>query len=80
MPSYRLNITSEGNDRAVVRNDLDIDVIVHLSFVLPSEYYGKYEVKNGAIVMERMNDELLQVYVVSAIDKKTEKEIYVELL
>ncbi|RLF48163.1 MAG: hypothetical protein DRN29_00420 [Thermoplasmata archaeon] len=80
VPSYRLNITFEGNDRAIIRNDLDMDVVAHLSFVLPSEYHGKYEVKNGVVIMERMNDELLQIYVVSTIDKKTEKEIYVELL
>ena len=80
IPSYKLNVSYVSSQKAIVKNDLDMDIEAHLSFIIPAEYHGKYEVKNGEVIMERENNELLQIYVKAYVDKKTEKEVYIELL
>ena len=75
IPSYRLNVTFENEYRATIRNDLDMDVDAHVVFTLPA---GDYTVNNGDVIMERTDGEHTELYVVSHVDKHTEKEVYVE--
>ncbi len=78
IPSYRLNISHESDFRVNVENNLDMDMDVHLKFVIPS---GRdYTINGGILEMERKGDENMEIYVLSHIEKHTEKEIYVELL
>ena len=80
IPSYRLNVSYLSEGKAIVKNDLDMDVNVLLKFTIPAEHEGKYSVKNGEVLMERSNGNLLQIYVRAMIEKRTEKEIGIELL
>ncbi len=80
IPSYRLNISYLSEEEAVVENNLDMDVDILLKFTIPAEYEGKYSVKNGEAVMERSDANLLQIYVKAKVEKRTEKEIGIELL
>ena len=80
IPSYRLNISYENDYKAKIKNDLDMNLTAHISFILPLNWDGKYVVRNGKVEMERKNEKNIQVYVVSSINKKTEKDVYAELL
>ena len=73
IPSYRLNCTFENEYRAVVENDLNINIFAHIVFTIPC---GEYEVKNGEIFMEREKNGIKQIYVVAEINGGEEKEIY----
>lgn len=75
IPSYRLNVTFENEHRARIHNDLAMDVDAHVVFTLPA---GDYTVVNGDVVMERTDGENMELYVVSHVDARTEKEVYVE--
>lgn len=77
IPSYRLNYSFEKEYKAIIKNDLDINIKAHLSFIVP---LGEYEVKNGKIENIRYGEKLMEIYVTSEIGKRTEKEIYLYLL
>jgi len=55
-----------------------MNLTAHLSFILPLSWDRKYAVINGKVEMERKNEENIQVYITSYINKKTEKDVYVE--
>ena len=55
-----------------------MNLTAHLSFILPLSWDRKYAVINGKVEMERKNEKNIQVYITSYINKKTEKDVYVE--
>lgn len=73
IPSYRLNYSFKNEYKAVIKNDLDTNIKAHLSFIVP---LGEYEVMNGKIENVRYGEKLMEIYVISEIGKRTEKEIY----
>ncbi|HEC88843.1 MAG TPA: metallophosphoesterase [Thermoplasmata archaeon] len=77
IPSYMLNYTFENEYRMRVENNLDMNISAYIVFTVPS---GEYEIKNGEIFMEREGNGIKQIYVISEIERKTEKEIYLLLL
>jgi len=77
IPSYRVNI-SYNDYKSRIKNDLDMNLTAHLSFILPLSWDGKYAVINGKVEMERKDEENIQIYITSYINKKTEKDVYVE--
>ncbi len=73
IPSYRLNISFENKYKAIIENDLEMKIVAYLKFVVPT---GNYSVKNGEIIKIRKNEEEMEIYVISKINEKTRKEVY----
>lgn len=48
-------------------------IVAYLKFVVPT---GNYSVKNGEIIKIRKNEEEMEIYVISKINEKTRKEVY----
>jgi Icc-related predicted phosphoesterase len=72
IPSYRLNLTYIDPNIALVENDLEINITVHLKFILPNR---NYNVENGEIIQIRESHDLVEIYVLTEIHKESEKTI-----
>ena len=75
LPSYRINISWESEAKVVVRNDLDMGITIHLTFLVEE---GNYKVHGGDVEMVREGNGYSEVYVVASLEKNSEKEIYIE--
>ena len=75
LPSYRINISWESEAKAVVRNNLDMGITIHLTFLVEE---GNYKVHGGDVEMVREGNGYSEVYVVASLEKNSEKEIYIE--
>lgn len=73
IPSYMLNCTYEGDRRARIENNLDINLTVHLKFFVEK---GNYKVINGSVELIREKDGFMEIYVRSEIEGKSINEIY----
>jgi 3',5'-cyclic AMP phosphodiesterase CpdA len=74
IPSYRINITQDNSNSAMISNDLDMDINAHVEFVLP---LGDYSVNIGEIIMQRSNEYLTEIYVKAPIESNSEVNIIV---
>jgi 3',5'-cyclic AMP phosphodiesterase CpdA len=72
IPSYKLNHEFIDQYTATIENDLEIDIKAHLKFLLP---LGEYVIENGKILMNRKNDEKMEIYIVSDVKKESDVTI-----
>jgi len=68
IPSYKLKATYKSNDKAIVENQLEIDIIAHLKFVLPKE---NYVVNYGEIVLQREDETSVELYVETMVTQNS---------
>ena len=73
IPSYMLNCAYEGDRRARIENNLDMNLTVHLKFFVPS---SNYEVINGKIEKVREKNGFMEIYVTAEIEERSNKEVY----
>jgi len=59
-----------------VENDLEMDVIVHLTFLLP---LGDYNIENGEIILKREKNDIVEIYVESEVEKESDVTISLSL-
>lgn len=77
IPLYNINYSFYDNNKIFwIENNLDTQIKAYCEFTLP---INQYTIKNGDIIQERKNDEIMQIYAVTNVAPKSEKEIYVEL-
>ena len=69
IPSYHLDFFFQKPHIAIVTNDLDMDILAHLQFILPR---GTYSVDNGIIYMQRDDDLLSELYVITNVPARSE--------
>ncbi|HDM66764.1 MAG TPA: hypothetical protein ENG62_00030, partial [Thermoplasmatales archaeon] len=74
IPSYHLSCISEDEYHKTIKNDLDTDVKVEVTFLLPRRAYS---VDNGEISMMREKGDLVELYVTSEIPAQSEVTITV---
>ncbi len=74
IPSYHLNYVSEDEHHKTIKNDLDMDVKIETTFLLPK---GTYNVENGEIYMIRERGDLMELYVTAEVPAQSEVTITV---
>ena len=57
---------------AIIQNNLEMDITAYLKFLLPID---NYSVNHGEIIMERHDEKYSEIYVISDIQKNSEKTI-----
>lgn len=74
IPSYHLEAIYHGSSMATVKNDLELDVVVLLCFVLPLE---EYTVNVGDIIFERANEQMVELYVQVPVEQQSSRFVRV---
>ncbi|MFW6120261.1 MAG: metallophosphoesterase family protein [Petrotogales bacterium] len=68
IPSYKLKATYQRQHKAKVENELEIDVIAHLKFVLPK---ADYKVDYGEIVLQREDEKAVELYIQAMVEQES---------
>lgn len=77
IPSYHLSVETWQDDRlamATFKNDLEMDIIGHVSLILPA---GTYGVSDGTIRQQRTKDNQTQLFIEIPIPEKSTKTVLV---
>jgi 3',5'-cyclic AMP phosphodiesterase CpdA len=74
IPSYKIQAKYPSLKKAKIENQLETDINAHITFVLPK---NNYEVDNGEIVMQRENEESVEIYVKVLVAQNTTMTVQV---
>ena len=72
IPSYKLDHKFIDPYTVTIENDLEMDVKVHLKFLLT---LGEYSIENGHLIMQRENEDMMEIYVISDVKKESDVTI-----